>query len=141
MTIARPDVSVHARVRAAASALGPSEGRVAAVIMERPDEVVEWSAAEVAEAAGTSTATVIRACQSLGFRGFQHVRLELARSAPLAPRDPQEAARANTFDDAVDALRLAQERVDPARIDAATRALRRARRGVRGAAARGGGGA
>lgn len=130
MTIARPDVSVHARVRAAASALGPSEGRVAAVIMERPDEVVEWSAAEVAEAAGTSTATVIRACQSLGFRGFQHVRLELARSAPLAPRDPQEAARANTFDDAVDALRLAQERVDPARIDAATRALRRARRVV-----------
>lgn len=130
MTIARPDVSVHARVRAAASALGPSEGRVAAVIMERPDEVVEWSAAEVAVAAGTSTATVIRACQSLGFRGFQHVRLELARSAPLAPRDPQEAARANTFDDAVDALRLAQERVDPARIDAATRALRRARRVV-----------
>lgn len=130
MTIARPDVSVHARVRAAASALGPSEGRVAAVIMERPDEVVEWSAAEVAEAAGTSTATVIRACQSLGFRGFQHVRLELARSAPLAPRDPQEAARANTFDDAVDALRLAQERVDPARIDAATRVLRRARRVV-----------
>lgn len=130
MTIARPDVSVHARVRAAAAALGPSEGRVAAVLMERPDEVVEWSAAEVAETAGTSTATVIRACQSLGFRGFQHVRLELARSAPLAPRDPQDASRANTFDDAVDALRLAQESVDPARIIAATEALRRARRVV-----------
>ena len=128
MTIARPDVSVHARMRAAASALGPSEGRVAAVLMERPDDVVEWSAAEVADAAGTSTATVIRACQSLGFRGFQHVRLELARSAPLAPRDPRGASRESTFDDAVDALRLAQQSVDPTRIVAVTEALRRAGR-------------
>lgn len=130
MTIARPDVSVHARVRAAAAALGPSESRVAAVIMERPDDVVEWSVAELAGAAGTSTATVIRACQSLGFRGFQHLRLELARSAPLAPRDPQDAAGTSTFDDAVDALRLAQESIDPTRITAATEVLRRARRVV-----------
>jgi len=130
MAIARPDVSIHARVRAAASALGPSEGRVAAVIMERPDDVVEWSAAELAAAAGTSTATVIRACQSLGFRGFQHVRLELARSVPLAPRDLQDASGMSTFDDAVDALRLAQESVDPAPIIAATEVLRRARRVV-----------
>ncbi len=130
MTIVRPDVSVHARVRAAASALGPSEGRVAAVIMERPDDVVDWSAAELASAAGTSTATVIRACQSLGFRGFQHLRLELARSAPLVPRDQADAAGASTFDDAVDALRLAQESVDPERIEAAVEALRAARRVV-----------
>ncbi len=82
MSIFRADVTIHSRVRAAASALGPSEGRVAAVIMDRPDDVVDWSAAELAAAAGTSTATVIRACQSLGFRGFQHLRLELARSVP-----------------------------------------------------------
>ncbi|WP_448710512.1 MurR/RpiR family transcriptional regulator [Microbacterium profundi] len=130
MTIVRPDVSVHARVRAAASALGPSAGRVAAVIMERPDDVVDWSAAELASAAGTSTATVIRACQSLGFRGFQHLRLELARSAPPVPRDQADAAGSSTFDDAVDALRLAQESVDPERIEAAVEALRAARRVV-----------
>lgn len=130
MTIVRPDLSVHARVRAAASSLGPSEGRVAAVIMEHPDDVVEWSAAELATAAGTSTATVIRACQSLGFRGFQHLRLELARSAPLAPRDQQDAVGTSTFDDAVDALRLAQESVNPERITVTTEALRRARRVV-----------
>ncbi|WDH79079.1 MurR/RpiR family transcriptional regulator [Microbacterium esteraromaticum] len=130
MSIVRPDLSVHARVRAAASALGPSEGRVAAVIMERPDDVVDWSAAELAAAAGTSTATVIRACQSLGFRGFQHLRLELARSAPLTPRDSDPVAAGGTFDDAVDALRLAQESVDPERVDAATAALRGAGRVV-----------
>lgn len=129
MTILRPDLSVFARVRAASSALGPSEGRVAATILERPDDVVEWSAAELAAAAGTSTATVIRACQSLGFRGFQHLRLELARSAPLAPRE-ESASAGGTFDDAVDALRLAQDSVDPARIEQATDVLRDARRVV-----------
>lgn len=129
MVIARPDISVLARVRAAAPALGPSEGRVAAVVLEHPDDVVEWSAAELASAAGTSTATVIRACQSLGFRGFQHLRLELARSAPLAPRE-RGTVTGSTFDDAVDALRLAQESVDPERIEAAIDALRRARRVV-----------
>lgn len=76
-----------ARIRAGCSALGPSERRVAMILVERPADVVEWSAAEVAAAADTSPATVVRACQSLGFSGFQHLRLELARTArPSRPR-------------------------------------------------------
>lgn len=125
----RPDISALARVRAAATTLGPSEGRVAAAILERPDDVVECSSAELAAAAGTSTATVIRACQSMGFRGFQHLRLELARAMPTAPHSP-EAAAGDAFDDAVAALRLAQDSVDPARVREATEALRRAGRVV-----------
>src|SRR5690606_38547514 len=61
-------------------------------------------------------------------RGFQHLRLELARSAPLAPRE--HVAAAGSFDDAIDALRLAQESVEPARVDEVTAALRTARRVV-----------
>lgn len=123
------ELSVVARVRAAAAALGPSEGRVAAVVIARPHEVVSWSTADLAQAAETSTATVIRACQSLGFRGFQHLRLELARSAPLAPREGDDIV-AGTFQDAAAALRLAQERVDPGLIERAADAIRGARRVV-----------
>lgn len=126
----RPELSVLARVRAASAALGPSERKVAQMVLARPDEIVEWSTAELADAAGTSTATVIRACQSLGFRGFQHLRLDLARSAPLAPREQGTVREASTFDDAIDAVRLAQESVDPERIVAAVAALRGARRVV-----------
>ncbi|MDF3312721.1 MurR/RpiR family transcriptional regulator [Rhodococcus sp. T2V] len=66
-------------IRAVAPRLAPSERRVAEVCVERPREVAWWSAADVAEQAGTSTATVIRACQNLGFKGFQHLRMLLLR--------------------------------------------------------------
>jgi len=129
MTISRPELGVLARIRSSASLLGPSEAKVAALIVERADEVVEWSTAELAQAAGTSTATVIRACQSLGFRGFQHLRLELARSAPMKARDGDDVA-SGAFDDAVEAVRLAQESVSPASVGATVELLREARRVV-----------
>lgn len=127
MSVARQSLSALARIRAAATTLGPSEGRVAAVVLSRPDDVVGWSTAELAQVAETSTATVIRACQSLGFRGFQHLRLEVARAAPLAPQESRESADA-AFDAAVDAIRLAQESVDPRQIERAVDALKRAER-------------
>ncbi|QLD11690.1 MurR/RpiR family transcriptional regulator [Microbacterium oleivorans] len=129
MTLSRPELSVLARIRSSASLLGPSESKVATLILERSDEVVEWSTAELAQAAGTSTATVIRACQSLGFRGFQHLRLELARSAPMKARELDDIA-SSTFDDAVEAVRLAQESVSAARVVEVAGAIRDARRVV-----------
>lgn len=129
MSTARPDLSVLARVRSSTGGLGTSEAKVAAVIIAHPEEVVEWSTVELAVQAGTSTATVIRACQSLGFRGFQHLRLELARSAPLLPRESDDIV-ADTFNDALAALRSAQESIEPARIEAAAEELRGAARVV-----------
>lgn len=79
--IAFPAGSGLARIRAGLPSLVPSERRVAEVCLQRPEVVAEWSAAELAEAAGTSRATVVRACRSLGFRGLQHLRLVLARDA------------------------------------------------------------
>jgi DNA-binding MurR/RpiR family transcriptional regulator len=71
-------------IRALASTLAPSEQRVADVCMARPAEVAWWSVADVAENASTSTATVIRACQNLGFKGFQHLRMLLLRDLGAA---------------------------------------------------------
>lgn len=129
MATTRPDLTVLARIRSAMSALGPSEAKVAAVVLADPEGVVELSTAELALRAGTSTATVIRACQSLGFRGFQHLRLEIARSAPLLPRENDDIV-ADTFNDAQAALRLAQESIDPIGIEGAATELRDARRVV-----------
>jgi RpiR family carbohydrate utilization transcriptional regulator len=146
--ISRPELSTLARVRSSVTSLGPSERKVAAVILTQPDDVMEWSTAEVAQAAATSTATVIRACQSLGFRGFQHLRLELARSSSSRSRaqdavhddpskdDPGTDALgaddtvAHTFADAVKAIRLAEENVETTGLESAAAALRTARRVV-----------
>ncbi|MWV58753.1 MurR/RpiR family transcriptional regulator [Rathayibacter sp. VKM Ac-2754] len=116
-----------ARIRAGASQLGPSERRVAAVVLASPHEVVEWSTSELATAAQASAATVIRACQKLGFRGFQHLRLELARATPAAqPQGRDEIG--SVFDAAVTALRIGQESLDREAVDRAVGLIAGARR-------------
>jgi RpiR family carbohydrate utilization transcriptional regulator len=123
------DRTVLMRVRAALPLLGPSERRVAQVILDRPGSVTEWSTAELATEAGTSTATVVRACQNLGFRGFQHLRLEVARAAPTGSDAAEDAhPLARIFADAGDAISLGRASVDPAGIDAAVGVLAAARR-------------
>lgn len=66
-------------------ALVPSEQRVAREIVRHPQDVAMMSAADLAGRTRTSAATVIRACQSMGFKGFQHLRLLLLRDLPTGP--------------------------------------------------------
>ncbi len=104
-------VAALARIRAGSAMLGPSEQRVARVIAQQPEAIAEWSTAELAAAAGTSPATVIRACQNLGFRGYQHLRLELARSAPEPPVEGAGAID-DVFDAAADAVVAGKSAID-----------------------------
>lgn len=79
-------------IRALAPNLAPSERRVADICIARPKEFAWWSAADVAEHASTSTATVIRACQNLGFKGFQHLRMLLLRDLGASESRVQDAS-------------------------------------------------
>ncbi|WP_157514436.1 MurR/RpiR family transcriptional regulator [Nocardia concava] len=74
---------VLAHIRSLAPSMLPAERNVAQVFSERPAAVVEMSSQQVADAAGASRATVVRACQSLGFTGYQQLRMVLAREAAL----------------------------------------------------------
>lgn len=117
-------------IRAAMPSLIPSERRVAARIVDDPDTVLNMSAAEVAAATQTSAATVSRACQNLGFQGFQHLRLRLARDVGARRRRESTAEpgvrgylRA-VFGGASQALDSAADALDP---DAFTDAVERVR--------------
>ena len=70
---------VMARIRSLAPSLLPAERAVAEILLARPAEVIEMSSQQVAEAAGASRATVVRACQRLGYSGYQQLRVMLAR--------------------------------------------------------------
>ncbi|MCU1519100.1 MAG: MurR/RpiR family transcriptional regulator [Pseudarthrobacter sp.] len=70
-----------AHVRSTAASMTPSERRVVSVFLQNTGDVVGWSVLQVGAAAGTSTATVVRTCQRLGFTGYQQFRTELARVA------------------------------------------------------------
>lgn len=115
------------RLRTAFATLGPSEQRVISTIITRPHDVVDWSTAELAGAAGTSPATVIRACQSAGFRGYQHVRLELVRSAP-APEARGGHILDRVFADTADALATAAGDIDRHSFDATVEVMTNAKR-------------
>ncbi|GII95458.1 MurR/RpiR family transcriptional regulator [Sinosporangium siamense] len=98
-----------ARVRAGMSGLRDTEARVAQVILDKGAELVHLSVSDVAALAQTAPSSVVRACQRLGFRGFQEVKIAAAGEAPPpAPsRDPDPAARA-----LADTLRAAREALD-----------------------------
>ncbi|GAB2644760.1 MurR/RpiR family transcriptional regulator [Gordonia jinhuaensis] len=72
-----------AHVRAMAPSLLPTEQAVAAVLLTNADHVIDMSSQQVADRAGASRATVVRACQSLGFTGYQQLRVLLARDAGM----------------------------------------------------------
>lgn len=72
---------ILATIRAVLPSMLPAEQAVAAVLLERADQIIELSSQQVAELAGASRATVVRSCQSLGFSGYQQLRVLLARDA------------------------------------------------------------
>lgn len=83
--------TVPVRIRAGMPMLHPSEQRVAEVIAGRPEWTIEASAQEVADAAGTSRATVVRTAQRLGFTGYPQLRVLLARD--VGAMSPAAAGR------------------------------------------------
>jgi RpiR family transcriptional regulator, carbohydrate utilization regulator len=68
-----------ARAQAAIPQLGPTDQRVIDAILSAPEEILRLSVTELASRAGTAPSSAVRACQRMGFRGFQDVKLTIAR--------------------------------------------------------------
>ena len=60
--------------------LSRSEQSVATYIVQHPDEVIYLSVAALAENCSVSDPTVIRTCRTLGFSGYQDLKVTLAQS-------------------------------------------------------------
>ena len=78
-----------AGIRSVYPSLAPSEQRVADYVLQRPHEVIYASVTQLAEACGVGESTVIRFCQSVGFRGYQESKLALALQYRDRPREIQ----------------------------------------------------
>jgi len=61
-------------------ALNPSEAKVGRYVLQAPDDVVHQSIATVAQSSQVSEPTVMRFCRSLGCKGYQDFKLDLAVS-------------------------------------------------------------
>ncbi|WP_233902001.1 MurR/RpiR family transcriptional regulator [Paracoccus denitrificans] len=109
----RPDVAGKARdlfserYERRRDRLSPAFQRVAGYIDANRLAVLTSSAIEIARAAGTSDATVIRTVQALGFAGLQELRRELA--AGLGQRTTPADNLKRTLDDAEEQIDAAVE--------------------------------
>lgn len=118
----RESNSTLIRLRAALPQLGPSERRVIQAIIDDPAGIVETSTSDLASLASCSPATVIRACQNVGFRGYQHLRIELAKG-PLDQISDEGHVLDEIFREAADALSASQQLLSPEDFDAAVETL------------------
>ena len=72
------------RINAAMSRLRDSEKKIIEFIEQNQDEIIHLSITEVAERSETSEASVVRLCKRLGYKGFQDLKINLAKEV-IAP--------------------------------------------------------
>lgn len=70
-------VSLEERLEASREQMTPAVLRVSRFLVEHPERALMATAAEIAEAANTSNATVVRAVQTLGYSGLPALRREI----------------------------------------------------------------
>ena len=125
------------RIRAIRPSLPPTARRIADFISDNAAEVVHMSVTEVAERAEASEGSVIGLCQMLGARGFQQIKISLARDLvqpvqfiheDLAPDDDTATVIEKVFRSDLQALQDTQKALDVAALAQAVQAIRKARR-------------
>lgn len=73
------DVKVLDNLRHKYEGLSASEKKIADYILHNPENAVNCNVSELANASGTSDATIIRFCKHAGYSGYYQLRLVLSR--------------------------------------------------------------
>jgi RpiR family transcriptional regulator, carbohydrate utilization regulator len=60
--------------------LNKAEQKVIGYVVGHPEEVIYLSVSELAEKSGSSEATVVRACRSVGMKGYQDLKVSLTQN-------------------------------------------------------------
>lgn len=116
------EVPLLDRLREAMPTLRKSEQKVAKVVMAAPENILGYTMAAVADAAGVSEPTVMRFALRLGYDGFQAFKLDLAQvlavGVPVTysgidSGDSVELMAQKMFDHAISSLDRARKTYDP----------------------------
>ncbi len=125
------------RLRAMSPSLPPKAGRIAAYLADNAAEVVHMSVTEVATALDVSEGSVISLCREAGVRGFQHLKIALARDTvrpvaaiheDLEPDDTPKLIIEKIIQSGVQALQDTLSVLDANAVERAAGMVRRARR-------------
>lgn len=78
--------SCQAKIQSRINFLTTTEAKVAAYVLGHYDDVCGCTVTELAERAGTSEATIVRFCKSLGYKGYQEFKIGVARDTIPEPK-------------------------------------------------------
>ena len=98
---APPLNGIHARIRAELPGLPPKARQIARLVVERSENVIHMSIIEVAEACQASEGSIVSFCQRVGAKGFQELKILLARDLIEPVRLIQENLREGDNPEAV----------------------------------------
>lgn len=125
------------RLAAIRASLPPTAGRIADFIRTNAADVIHMSVTEVAEGTAASEGSVVGLCQQIGARGFQQVKIALARELvqpvqfiheDLSRGDRLATVIDKVFKSDLQALQDTQRALDVGAMQAAVDAIRAAKR-------------
>jgi len=128
---------VLVRIATHRDAFAPSRQRVADYILAHADDIVRMSVTEVSEELQVSEATVINLCRDIGMKGFQDLKIALARELnepvkfiheDLQPQDDIETVIDKIFRSDMQALMDTMKVLDPAAMKQAVQIILEAER-------------
>lgn len=67
-----------------------TEKKIASYMIEHPEAILNCSVEELAQATGTSGATVVRFCRTIGFRGFMDFKYQMERNVLYVVENEQQ---------------------------------------------------
>jgi len=70
-----------AKIRSAYTSLSAAERRVADLLLSQPLEVIHLPIDKLAKKSNVAKATVVRFCQSIGYKGYQGLKISLAQDS------------------------------------------------------------
>lgn len=134
--MSRMQRGVLPHIRSLLPSLPQSDRRVAQAVLDDPALAVTSTAEKLARRAHSSSSTVVRCCQRMGFKGLRELQLMLARETQAEPLQHGDIADDDTvaavllkvFDAAARTLGDGVRTVDPGRFSEAVNAVARARR-------------
>lgn len=119
------------------SSLNQSERKVARIVLDFPNEIVNFSISQTAARAGVSGTTVNRLCKKLNLDGYPDLKIQIAKklgsgiqyvSSAVALGDSDEAYPPKIFDSSIEQLMIARNSLPLSEIADTVEILQRATR-------------
>ncbi len=135
--VAPPLSGVLERLRTLRADLPPTARRIADFLIDHASDVVHMSVTEVAERTGSSEGSVVGLCQLVGARGFQQVKIALARDVvqpvqfiheDLTQKDELQTVVGKIFNSGLQAMQDTMNVLSVADLARAVDAMRKAKR-------------